>query len=698
MEEVFMLTSVGLGRVAYSIVDMTLDGGMGDLVSGSAGVMFNSDMTEKMIAIPGDSCNVWLMLHKRDSTQFYAYNITASGISSTPIVSNVGTFVGPNCYLLGDMKCSHDRQSIVTTSHQAGPSPFWGIELFDFNPATGIVSNCRVLDLNPSPGGSYSSEFSPDNSKLYSDDGEVYQWDLSLPTTAAIVASKTLLSTTGGMAMRLGPDGKIYLSGGAAWLHCINNPNAAVGACGYVPYALSVFPDSVRLGLPNLIWNAQPIIGPSLICVGASTTFGETSAGGTWSSSNTSVAIAGSSSGVITGISPGTTIISYTMPGALPTSRIITVVTGVTVPGTAICLGNMSTLSASIGGGTWTSGSSTIAPIGSLTGIVTGVAAGTSVITYDRGPGCLTATTIVTVNGIPVAGSTVCTGSSLSLSSGSPGGTWTSSYSSIATVGFASGIVTGFVPGTTIISYVSPAGCIEITNVTVDATPTPIAGKLNLCEGFSTMLTCTPSGGTWSSSAPVATITSSGSVVGASPGTATISYMLPGGCFSTVTVTINALPAPIVGPISVAVGSSITLADATVGGSWSSGDTIKGKVNSAGKVNGLGLGTVIIYYTLPTGCKQSVTLTIVKSISVEGLYKTVKPSLYPNPSTNEITLNTEHPTFSSFTIYNAIGQEVATSEINSHEMKVNVKEFAPGEYQVVLKGEGVKEVLRFMKW
>jgi lipocalin len=76
----------------------------------------------------------------------------------------------------------------------------------------------------------------------------------------------------------------------------------------------------------------------------------------------------------------------------------------------------------------------------------------------------------------------------------------------------------------------------------------------------------------------------------------------------------------------------------------------------------------------------------------------VKPTLYPNPATNDIVINVECPTFTSFTIYNAVGQTMISQEIASPQMKVNVNTFPAGEYQVIFKGDEKKEMIRFVKW
>src|SRR4051812_2646765 len=54
------------------------------------------------------------------------------------------------------------------------------------------------------------------------------------------------------------------------------------------------------------------ISGPSSVCEGRTITLNDATPGGTWSSSNTSNATVGINNGFVSGISAGTTTISYT--------------------------------------------------------------------------------------------------------------------------------------------------------------------------------------------------------------------------------------------------------------------------------------------------------------------------------------------------------------------------------------------------
>ena len=260
-----------------------------------------------------------------------------------------------------------------------------------------------------------------------------------------------------------------------------------------------------------------------------------------WSASNANVAIE-AARGIVSGITTGTSVITYTVAGICFSVKTISVnplPAAISGP-SGVCLGSNITLSSTTTGGTW-SASNVIVAVGSATGIVTGSSAGTSIVTYTIPTGCYTST-VVTVNSLPggITGSTgVCAGRTTSLSSLPAGGTWSSS-SANATIDAATGVVTGVTVGTTDITYTLSTGCLQSVVVTVNLLPAAIGGSLQICEGYTSLLINTTGGGTWSSS-NIATvhIDAAGLATGISVGTATITYALGTGCTVEAEVTVE---------------------------------------------------------------------------------------------------------------------------------------------------------------
>ena len=361
------------------------------------------------------------------------------------------------------------------------------------------------------------------------------------------------------------------------------------------------------------------ISGTLTVCLGNTTTLTDAFGAGTWTSSATGVATIGLNTGIVTGISAGTSVITFTTPtsaagagGGCIATAIVTVNTVSAISGTlSLCAGSTTTLTDATAGGTWSSSATGVATIGATTGFVTTIANGTTTITYTSTAGC-TATAVVTVNALaPILGTlTVCQGSTTTLSNSAGAGTWSSSNTAVATAGAASGIITGVSPGTSTITFVTAAGCSATAVVTVNPA-TPITGTTSICAGTTTILNDATAGGTWSSTnTGVATITSPGGVVSAvAAGTTTISYLLPGGCYTTTTFTVITVAA-ITGTPVVCVGNTTALNDATAGGAWVSGTTAVATISAAGIVTGVSAGTSLITYTSGGGCTATITVTV----------------------------------------------------------------------------------------
>ncbi len=365
--------------------------------------------------------------------------------------------------------------------------------------------------------------------------------------------------------------------------------------------------------------NAIPpaIKGSLRICQGFTNTFSDIASGGTWSSSDASIASIGSGSGIVTGVNPGTASITYQLTGGcFVDSNIIVdqspkLITGLS----AVCIGGAIVLTDAVAGGNWTTSSTSLAVVGPGTGVVTGVATGLVAIIYSLNTGCNVSKIItVTAPVTPITGpSDVCLGSVASLTDAPTGGAWSSGNTTVATVTLGTGKVTGQAAGTATISYTNTAGCILTTSVTVDTLPAAVTGVMSVCAGATTSLSDPAGAGSWNTAnTTIATVgVGTGIVSGIKSGTATITYADVGGCKASTTVTVNSLPLAISGDPHICVGYTTTLSDATNGGAWSSSNTSIATVDpSLGIVSGSAFGTATITYTLPTGCGITQVVTV----------------------------------------------------------------------------------------
>lgn len=174
----------------------------------------------------------------------------------------------------------------------------------------------------------------------------------------------------------------------------------------------------------------NPINGITDLCPFTTTTLSNTTLGGVWSSGNTSVATV-DASGIVSGISSGSSLITYTVTDGNSCSNSATITVNViaspVISGpTEVCLGNSIQLLPS-SGGTWISNNPSVATIDN-SGLVNGILLGNSTFTFtDSVTGCFATTGSIEIVASPqitlqpVASQTVCSGNSVSISTTADG-------------------------------------------------------------------------------------------------------------------------------------------------------------------------------------------------------------------------------------------------------------------------------------
>jgi gliding motility-associated-like protein len=281
---IFSLTSFELqgdaGKLYYSILDMNLDGGMGNIVPGQKGIFLSSGLSESMVATLGDACNVWLITRSANGLVYKAYEITTTGINLVPVLSNIGTNLNEND--LGFHLAVSPNRKLFSS----------GRALYYFDALTGELSGPISLFPNPLSNDTvtYGVCFSADNSKLYVNvqqsfwaNSHTFQFDLSSGNAAAINTSAVHVGYPfSATDLKMGPDGKIYFisMGGdvgnlpVTTLGRIEQPNLAGTACQYVVNALPLNLNcAAYFGLPSVVpvfkrdtlIQAQSVVAPCFI-------------------------------------------------------------------------------------------------------------------------------------------------------------------------------------------------------------------------------------------------------------------------------------------------------------------------------------------------------------------------------------------------------------------------------------------------
>ena len=251
----------------FSVIDMSLDGGLGDVIDKNMPLLSSS--SEKISAVLKDCVkkSIWVITFASLNgdtniyNTFHAFEVNNSGVNTTAVISTFNTNIND---ARGYLKLSPDGTKLVNANMSGG------LFLYDFDENTGVVTNEQQLIINSQSNAPYGVEFSPNSQILYvhsSNDSEgaainhssvLTQFNLAI---ADIQASEFELDGRqlyrGGL--QLGPNGKIYralsatYTQGLPFLGVINNPNNIGAAANYQHDAISLSPNLSSQGFPPFI-------------------------------------------------------------------------------------------------------------------------------------------------------------------------------------------------------------------------------------------------------------------------------------------------------------------------------------------------------------------------------------------------------------------------------------------------------------
>ena len=408
----------------------------------------------------------------------------------------------------------------------------------------------------------------------------------------------------------------------------------------------------------NIKCHVPAIAGTPKVCAGLTTTLSDATTGGTWSMTSAFASVG--STGIVTGTSAGTAVLTYSLSNYCITTQIVTVNANPPAISGTLVVGISSTgnsLSDATSGGAWsTTGDGTITGTSGTATFTAGGVAGTATVTYTAG-GC-SVTTVVTVSAVavsPISGAnTACANATFTVSDASAGGTWTvSGDASIVGAGTTATVTAGATAGTAIISYtisgVSATSVITInvapTGVTASGTPNPLCNggtlTLNGAATGATGYSWTGPGGTSITSATSVNASVAGVVAG-NAGVYTLSASNTCGSTTASTLSVSVTATAPTGvtasasPTLLCVGGTITLNGAATGattylwtGPGGTAITTPAAINAA--VNGAAIGNAGIYTITATNVCGSAT-GVTTAVTVTATSPTgVTASATPNP-------------------------------------------------------------------
>lgn len=241
--------------MSYSLIDMQLDGGKGQVVQAEKNVKLAHPVTEKMTAVlHRNGIDIWVIGHRWESDEFIAFLVTEQGVVKEPVVTKSGAVhKGGLLNTQGYMKSNPDGTNLALALEESNI-----VEMFDFDNATGIVSNPISVKLEDKSY-VYGIEFSPNGSLLYATAaglGDIVQFNLQAGSPEAIQASQVKIGGTPNKewvgALQLAANGKIYFPiYKTSFLGSIESPNEIGVASKMLVNTVDLKGKLATLGLPT---------------------------------------------------------------------------------------------------------------------------------------------------------------------------------------------------------------------------------------------------------------------------------------------------------------------------------------------------------------------------------------------------------------------------------------------------------------
>jgi gliding motility-associated-like protein len=269
---VFTVDAIGdPNGLQYSEVDLSLDGGLGAITS-NKNILLVTPTCEKITAVKNaNGDGYWVVAQGYNNNSFLAYNITAAGVDMTPVISNIGSLINGTTETMGYLKISPNGSKLISCNNGVS------LELLDFNNATGVASNPKLLNNF----GGYGVEFSPSGNILYLTAGSqlLIQYDLTvanIDSSAIIIYERPNDYFSNYISgLQLASNGKIYCTiPGKNHIGAINNPDVLGMGCNFVTNVLSLGAGMCEYGLPQFIQSYFNVgINVQNNCVGETSSF-----------------------------------------------------------------------------------------------------------------------------------------------------------------------------------------------------------------------------------------------------------------------------------------------------------------------------------------------------------------------------------------------------------------------------------------
>ncbi|MFT3889457.1 MAG: SpaA isopeptide-forming pilin-related protein [Arachnia sp.] len=258
------------GQLRYSMVDMTLNNGLGAVTLKNVELGPASTAAEAITAVPnatGDG--YWVLTNTNNSPNILAYEFDADGpVTGQPVVSVMPSNNG-NRYSTLSFSADYTQLVQLTAQGTSSTGTWSKVRLLNFDAATGEVQQRLEWEMPMGQGTGrhgYAADFSPSGEYVYAtkifETSRLYRYRIAGATTGADVkATELYLGSMGsqGGQVRRAPDGRMYVAntGGTA-LNTVDDPDAPSPT-----YTQNGFPlpsgTASQGGLPQMVTGCPPV-------------------------------------------------------------------------------------------------------------------------------------------------------------------------------------------------------------------------------------------------------------------------------------------------------------------------------------------------------------------------------------------------------------------------------------------------------
>lgn len=230
-------------RVMYHVVDMTRDSGRGEVILKNQIAFYDTLGRASLVACRHDNKkDFWLIAPKSHTNCYFVFLINENGVNK------------PSLQCFGERWSDLDSQGQAVFSpngkHYARMNKWNGLNIYDFNNSTGLLSNPRPrITFDQDTFHVAGLSFSPNSRYLYASAlTKVIQYDMNSPD---ISSSRTVIALYDGFRnpygtvfylSALAPDGRIYISATSSTynLHVITKPDCPGSASEIIQHGIAL--------------------------------------------------------------------------------------------------------------------------------------------------------------------------------------------------------------------------------------------------------------------------------------------------------------------------------------------------------------------------------------------------------------------------------------------------------------------------